>query len=295
MAKAALSIDPTIAAIRAAMELAQDSRPRAHLGASQIGKKCSRALWMQFRHAAPVTFFADTLCRFDDGHRSEDIVAERIRMLPELELHTHDAKGNQFRFSDHGGHFAGSADGFVKGLKHAPEVPHVWEHKCVNEAKFRKLDKLKSEKGEGNALAHWDEIYHAQAQVYMHYFHLKHHWLTCATPGSRDLTSVLTEYSQEQAEYLIRKAGDIIASQTPPSRISDKPDYFECKWCDYIEQCHHKMIVDANCRTCRHSQPVDGGWWCNKHSKSLDFQAQRDGCPDWQVIDGLHDLETSAA
>lgn len=295
MAKLPTPEDPTIAAVKAAMELAQDTRPRSHLGASAIGHPCSRKLWYGFHWVAPMTFYADTLTRFDDGHRSEDIVAERLRMVHEIELLTHTEDGNQYRFTDLGGHFAGSADGLVRGLLQAPKTPHVWEHKCVNEKKFAKLDKLKIEKGEKSALAHWDEVYFAQAQVYMHYFKMTRHYLTCATPGSRDLTSCRTDYDRSIAESLVQKAQAVIASDAPPTKLSEKPDYYLCKWCDFKEQCHYGMPVDANCRTCANSQPVDGGWYCNQHTKWLDYDAQREGCPTWRVRDGLDNIMQEAS
>ena len=46
----------------------QESWPRAHLGASQLGKPCERQLWYGFRQTLQNDHSALTLRRFDDGH-----------------------------------------------------------------------------------------------------------------------------------------------------------------------------------------------------------------------------------
>ncbi|MEO0437911.1 MAG: hypothetical protein AAF098_13480 [Pseudomonadota bacterium] len=295
MAKLPTPRDPTLEAMKVEVELALNHPPRGHLGASMIGDKCMRKLWYSFRWVSLTNFEFTTLSRFEDGHLSENVMAQRLRMVRELDLHTHAEGGEQFRFTDFGGHFAGSADGFVRGLLQAPKTPHIWEHKCVNEKKFAKLLKLKTEKGEKQALLEWDGIYYAQAQAYMHYFNMTRHYLTCATPGTRDVTSVRTEYNASYALSLVSKAQAIIASSEPPTRITEKKDDWRCNFCGYKEQCHFGMLASENCRTCRFSQPVDGGWYCHHHKKMLDHERQRDGCKRFLPIEGLSTLTEEVA
>lgn len=294
MAKLPEPKDPTLEAVATEYEIRRNEPPRGHLGASMIGDPCHRKLWYGFRWIAQPAFDAATLARFDDGHRSEDVMAERLRMVRELELHTHDANGNQYRFSDYGGHFAGSVDGLIRGLLQAPVTPHVWEHKCVNEKKFAQLEKLKIEHGEKGALAHWDPVYYAQAQVYMHYFKLTRHYMTVATPGTRNVTSVRTEYEPSHAMANVVKAEQIIASDAPPTRITERKDDHRCKLCSFLAQCHYKGLASENCRTCRYSEPIAGGWYCHNHETDLDADFQRLGCDEFQPIDGLHTLEAAA-
>jgi hypothetical protein len=295
MAKLPEQKDPTLEAMATEMELAMNEPARGHLGASMIGDACMRKLWYSFRWTATPAFEAATLARFDDGHRSEAIMADRLRLVREIELHTEDADGKQFGFKDCGGHFAGSADGMIRGLLQAPKTPHIWEHKCCNEKKVAQLEKLKLEHGEKQALMHWDAIYYAQAQVYMHYFGMTRHYLTCATPGTRDVTSVRTEYDASYALSLVAKAEQIIASEVPPTRLTERKDDFRCKWCTFKEQCHYDAICAENCRTCRHSRPVDSGWHCLKQNLPIDLETQRLGCGEFQPIDGLITLTEVAA
>ena len=93
---------PTLDAVDREIEARQDRSRRGYLGMSSIGKSCERALWLSFRWAFSTNFKAQTLKLFDDGHRGEDIQAERLRLVPTIELLTHDEDGQQFGFSDFG-------------------------------------------------------------------------------------------------------------------------------------------------------------------------------------------------
>lgn len=287
--------DPTLIAMDTEMEIAMNDMPRGHLGASMIGDPCMRKLWYSFRWTVTPAFEASTLSRFDDGHRSEAIMADRLRLVREIELHTEDAEGKQFGFKDCGGHFAGSADGMIRGLLQAPKTPHIWEHKCVNEKKWAQLNKLKLEHGEKQALLHWDAIYYAQAQVYMHYFGMTRHYLTVATPGTRDVTSCRTNYDASAAMSYVAKAEQIIASDVPPTRLTERKDDFRCKWCTFKEQCHYGAIVAENCRTCKYSLPVDGGWHCTQQNLPIGKETQYLGCGEFQPIEGLATLTEAVA
>jgi len=52
---------------------------RPHLGGSQIGNTCKRALWYQFRHAWSPTFSGRILRLFETGHREEDRLIKGAR------------------------------------------------------------------------------------------------------------------------------------------------------------------------------------------------------------------------
>src|SRR5690625_5842237 len=89
--------DPTLLAVDEQMEARQQSRFRPYLGMSAIGGPCDRRLWLEFRWADKPRFEARTLYMFDDGHRTEDLMAARLRMVPGITLHTVDpSTGRQF-------------------------------------------------------------------------------------------------------------------------------------------------------------------------------------------------------
>jgi len=284
--------DPTLDAVRVEVERrAAAEPPRGYLGMSSIGMGCERRLWYGFRWAGREQFGCDTLWRFEDGHRSEDVMAARLRLVPGVQLRTVDPRtGHQFGFSDLGGHFRGHADGLVTGLLQAPQALHVWEGKAVNETKFRKLVQLKAEAGEKQALAQWDTVYYAQAILYMAYAEAPRHYLTACTPGGRDMVSVRTDTDLDEARRLRNKAERIITAAEPPPGVSTDPSWYECKVCPFHALCHGGALPAVNHRTSVHATPEmdgDARWSCTQCGPSLTREQQAAACPHHLYIPAL--------
>lgn len=281
---AAIWSDPTLDAIDEQMEKSQDRRPRPYLGMSAIGGPCERQLWYDFRWCVAPSFDAATLKKFDCGHRGEDIQAARLRTVPGLKLHTHDENGRQFGFADIGGHMKGHMDGAITGLVQDPETWHVWEHKQSSEKVQGTLAKFISTEGEHAALIKWNETYYGQAQLYMHYSGMHSHYLTCSTPGGRSTISVMTPYDVAYAERLIERARRVVYSPSPEGleRVSDRPDWFQCKWCRNHAICHKTEPLTApvvSCRSCVFSTPnASGSWDCVRRGTDLSQAAQHLAC-----------------
>lgn len=258
-------IDPTLEAADEALEEEYNANQRkssGSIGMGTIGDSCSRKLWYRFRRAKKVRFNAKTVKAFVDGHTGEALQAERLRRVKGIELITH-INDNQIEFKWFNGHVRGFCDGQILGLLQAPKSWHIWEHKQTNEKKLEKLKKLKEEKGEKNALYAWDPTYHAQAQLYMHFSGFSRHYMTIATPGGRETISCRTDYDKEYALKLLEKAESIIFTDDAPSRISNTPSWYECKFCDFQDICHEKKLPEINCKTCLHATAErQGGWTC---------------------------------
>ena len=279
MAKLPEVFDPTLLAIAAYVEAMQEQRSRGYLGASAIGDVCDRKLWMSFRWVKRGFIEAPGLFRINDGHRGEQVVADLLRGVPGINLSTEKEPGVQHSFEALGGHFRGNCDGLLTGLLQDPETLYVWECKIINEAKFKKLQKL-VEYNQSTALLKWDPVYYAQAQIYMHFFEAPKHYLTAGSPGVRDLTSVVTEYNKGDAEKFIERAKRIIFSPRPFLKISNDAAWHECKYCTFSSICHEgDMPRQKSCRTCLHSSPLKtGGWKCEKYDKPLSIEEQAAGC-----------------
>jgi hypothetical protein len=232
--------DPTLEAIDAALVAANARQtPRTYLGMSSIGHPCGRKLWYDYHRPIPPSFDAATVRRFEDGHRGEDLMADRLRMVPGVTLQTIDPDtGRQWAYSDHNGRFGGHADGRIIGILQAPRTWHIWEHKCVGEDKFNKLNELKRSRGEKHALREWDAIYYSQAVLYMHYSGITRHYLTCDTPGGRASTSVRTDADPVHASELIDKALRILNARAPLARVSNDPAWWQCRFCNRAGECH---------------------------------------------------------
>lgn len=284
--------DPTLDALHRVVEdKAAAETPRAYLGMSSIGRPCERQLWYAFRWAVRERLEWNALWRFQDGFRCEDVMADRLRLVPGVTLRTVDPRtGQQFGFTDLGGHFRGHADGIISGLLQAPKAQHVWEAKATNDAKQAKLEKLKGELGEKNALKAWDGVYYAQAILYMAYAELPRHYLTCSSPGARSMVSVRTDTDLAEARKLRAKAERVITSPEPLPRINNDPAWFECKFCPARDICHGGKLPAVNRRTCAHATPEmdgDGRWSCAKCGSNLTAAQQAQACADHLYIPAL--------
>jgi hypothetical protein len=169
-----------------------------------------------------------------ESHNAESAMASDLRKIEGITLYTNDPEreNKQYKFDLLGGRLTGRLDGVIVGLLQSPKTPHIWEHKNVNEKKFKELQKLKSIKG-------WDERYSAQAHLGMFAAELDRHYLTVSVPGLRDVYSVRSKIDVNYAEGLISKAERIIKAKEPPERIGG-PDWFQCKYCRFYNTCHGK-------------------------------------------------------
>lgn len=255
---------------RAVEERRNRELPRPYLGMSEIGTECERALWYSFRGIQGEPWKAETLYRFEDGHSVENIMAERLRLVPGVELQTRDAAtGKQIEFLGFGGHFRGHVDGIITGLVEAPKTPHVWEHKTCAEDEVKTLERVRAELGEKRALEKWNKKYYAQAVMYMHYAGLKRHFLTVSTPGGRRSISLRTEANEPLAKQLCEKAKRVIFTDYPPTRIAKSSTAWPCRICRFREVCHQEapaIVPRKSCRSCLHVTPTeDGGWDCARN------------------------------
>lgn len=231
--------DPTLRAMERAIEAAHNAKEkRTYLGASVIGNPCVRQIWYEYNGFPKEAFTAKTLMNFEDGHRTEELTAQRLRLIPGVELITHNDKGEQIGFAAFGGKFRGHCDGIITGLIQAPKAPHIWECKASSQKKYDEFIKAKKDHGEKGALKAWNENYFIQGQLYMHFLGCERHYLTVALAGGREYQSCRTDYMPEVAAAAIDRAQKIIEAQQPPPRINEKPDFFICKWCAFKDICH---------------------------------------------------------
>lgn len=261
------------------------------MGMSMIGTSCARRLWLDWRWASAPAWKADTLKKFEDGHRTEDLMAERLRMVGGITLHTLDPQtGEQFAVHDCGGHLRGHLDGAIQGLIQAPQTWHVWECKAVSDSGLADLGKCITKHGEKGALAAWNATYYAQAQAYMHFTGMTRHYLTVCSPGGRAALGVRTDYDAQQAEQIIARARRLIIADDMPAGISTDPAHWECKMCSHHGICHGTDAPRMTCRSCMHATPDPvghaGTWSCALHKNTLTVEAQHHACAGHRYLPG---------
>lgn len=247
----------TLEAIDRATLATPDPGHRAHLGASQIGRKCERALWYAFRWCTEASFAPRVLRLFARGQREEDVLAGLLRDAG-VTVHQVDAStGRQFNFRACGGHFGGSMDGACIGLPDAPKTWHVLEFKTHNRKSFADLQ------ARGVALAKPEHF--AQMQCYMMWTGMTRALYMSVCKDDDGLHLERIDYDEAHALQMLEKAGRVIDAPRPPERIGDAT-WWECKFCDHQAICHGTEAPQINCRTCTHSTPEpDGTWSCDHY------------------------------
>lgn len=234
---------------------------RSHLGASMIGKACDRQIWYGFRWFRKPNFSGRMLRLFNRGHLEE---ARFIAMLiaTGYQVYQQDAKGNQFRISDVGGHFGGSGDGVVIGIPDVPAgIPALLEFKTHGSKSFAKLVKsgVQTAKPE----------HYAQMQTYMRKMGLQYALYGAVCKDDDELHMEIIKLDERVADYYISRGRTIILRQDPPPPIQNaSPGLFECRYCDYKEICHDHDEPARNCRTCVNAVArEDGTWWCESQDR----------------------------
>lgn len=232
---------------------ANSEKKRFYLGASGLGNPCDANLWDGFRACGSEWIKAKTEEKFRDGHHSEDEYIRRFKASKYI-LISEGEDGRQQGFSDHGGWFRGHRDGIFPSIDKYGKA--IWEHKCSEH--WNHINKYTAELGEYHALKRWNETYYIQAQLYMGYEGAKWHLLTCAGPGSRDGTIVVTPFNEQDFEQAKARAKRIIASDTRPPREASSPKAPCCMFCNSKKMCFGekignkiiKEIPEPSCRNC---------------------------------------------
>lgn len=264
------TIPPTIRAIFEHYKAARKNNHRPHLGGSQIGQPCERALWYQFRWMASPDFDGRMLRLFETGDREEFRLIDNLRAVGVQVWARDPDTGQQFRAEEFGGHFALSVDGVGSGFEESSKS-HVLEFKTMNQKAFDDVCKHGLEKSK--------PVYWAQVQVGMHLLGLERAYFFAVCKNTDHIYGERVPLRVIEAEALLQKAGRIIFAEAPPARIHDDPAWWQCKFCDFHAVCHQGHLPEINCRTCAHITPRnDGAWHCAFHDAERDTDAQREGC-----------------
>lgn len=255
----------------------QEDGFRKHLGASLIGRECSRELWLKFRWATKKAIEPRIIRLFNRGHLEE---ARFLALLiaTGYEVWYETPEGGQFRFKDINGHFGSALDGVIRGI---PDIP-------AGEAAYAEF-KTSADKGFQKIKAYGVEAekyeHYVQMQVCMHKFNLRYALYMVVNKNDDDLHAEIILYNEVVARgHIEEKARNIIFSDAAPLKISESPGWWKCKFCDEKKVCHENTVPEINCRTCAHSTPSatgdDGAWTCARGNMEIFSPAVQVGCPE---------------
>lgn len=253
---------------------------REHLGVSVIGDKCSRKLWYGFRWCKLEQHIPRMRRLFKRGHSEEAKFAD---LLGWMGFHVRTIDPNtkrQYAFSSCGGHYGGSGDSvaLLPWFQNDESFRILVEYKTHNKKSFTEL------KAKGLKLA--KPQHYIQMCGYGSAFKTRYGLYCAINKDDDDIYFEFFELDWNVAILSEKKAADIITSQIPPPRISDNPDFFECKYCAKAGICWRNEPVEVNCRSCKNAVPIDKGQWrCNLWNATIpDTAAILKGCPQYDAI-----------
>jgi len=259
-----------------------DTKHRNHLGASEIGEECCRALWYKFRWVKTIRFNGRMLRLFERGNREEAVFCELLRAAGWTVHEVDPDTGKQYRFSAVYGHFGGSMDAIGYAPAHLQgelgRGPLVLEFKTANKNATGKLmgAGVQREKPRHFYQMHlYGSAIGARLAVYL-----------SVNKDNDELYCEVVLIDRTIADEMIDKATDIIiGSHEPFPRISDDPTFYKCKFCDYHAICHLGAPIEKNCRSCRHAVPGEQAQWvCQKHDAVIPADQIRKEHACWEGI-----------
>ena len=261
---------PTVQAIYQSYVDARDPAHRLHLGGSQIGHHCDRFLFYQFRWSDHEEFPGRILRLFDSGNHQEPRLVKDLRATGASVYDIDPETERQFTFTAFGGHFQISIDGCIQGIAES-SAWHVLEIKTANDRSFKSTKKHGAEKDKPQ--------HYVQMQVGMHMSGMKRALYLIVNKNDDEIYAERVRYDKKLAEKYMDRAERVVFSESPLERVSNRPDWYECKFCDLWNVCHGQKVAEVNCRTCVHSTAErDGTWSCAKYGKTLSEKDQREGC-----------------
>lgn len=259
---------------------------------SAIGEKCARKIWYQFRWIRPTEFDGRMLSLFHTGNLEEGRIIEDLRAAGyTVEGQQYEVKRDEL--------MRGNIDGIIFSETMAP---HILEIKTHSQNSFDRL--------EAKGVAASKPTHYVQMQIYMHLLEI---------PAPERITGALyvaknkntdeiyaerVQYDAEFAESLIAKAREIATAETPPAKISESCEAFDCQYCDYRNYCHQgvtscegknlnklatAVLPVASCRSCKFSSAESAPLFkCAlqglRNARELTKAEQEAGCNQYRPI-----------
>ena len=261
---------------------------RKHLGASVIGKACSREIWYGFRWARASDFSTKTashgqkLRLFNRGHREESPIIALLKLAGftfEPRPIGPDGFPTQHTmgwFAN--GHFGGSGDEICY-LPAKFNVPHkvLLEVKTSNTTEFRKLkkDRLRLHRPQ-----HW-----AQVCAYGYGMKIDYVLYVSIDKNTDEVYFEFLKIDHAMGKDMISKAEMIVETKIAPPRIAQSGAAIACQMCNFKPMCHYNEPLEKNCRSCKNATAVaDGKWHCDHWNQLIPLDALIHGCPEHKEI-----------
>lgn len=246
---------------------------RDHLGASILGHKCERYLWLNFRWAFREQIPGRIRRLFRRGHNEEAMIVADLRAIG-CDVRDLQSDGSSQWRVILAPHVGGSLDAIIEsGVPEAPKARHVAEFKTHSLKSFGDLV--------AKGVAKAKPLHYVQMQSYMHGTGIERALYVAVCKDDDRLHIERVHYDKDIAKKHIERGARIVLAERMPPGISQDPSWHDCKFCPARDICHgNRTTKEINCRTCAHSTPgSDGQWRCARwDNEPIPSDAQRDGC-----------------
>ncbi len=204
------------------------NEPRRYIGASSIGRDCSREIWYGYHCLPGEKFPAQLQTTFQVGKRLEGMLIDYVEMTG-LAIERPSEENNQLFCQDSEvPSFQGHADALVTLLDGSRAI---LELKTAKNSSFNRF--------KNHGLLAWCASYYAQLQSYMGMMGISRGVLLCMNKDTSELHAEWVVYDDVYYHMLRLKAMVISITDEPPERINKSPLYHICANCRYKSVCHN--------------------------------------------------------
>lgn len=247
------------------------------VGASGIGDECYRAVWYSWRGYDKEEFGGRMLRLFKTGHLQEDRIVADLKNANYQVWEKDNTTEEQWTYNDDTGHFVVKLDGVIKGVEGAEKTAHVLEIKTHNKKSFEELPKYGVQRAKP---AHYDQMHCGMLFSGIH----RALYVALCKDNEQYYVERIT-YDPTYGEQLAKKISSIIGATMPPARISESDTYQSCRWCNFKGVCKEGKKPLRTCRSCEHSEAIQGGvWMCGLLKNELTSDDQLNACEHYSVI-----------
>lgn len=257
--------------------------PRPYLGMSGIGNECLRAQFFGFRWASGNQTYPQRVKRiFERGDLEEERIIKDLRAVG-VEIYMMKPDGTKFypqgirdEYQEEVVHFTGHSKGHIDGramnVPGAEKTEHLTEFKTMKASKFADYKK--------NGFKNFPE-YMFQKHMYMGYLGLTRTLYVVTNKDTEERSYDRYKFDINVFDEGKERILKIVATDEPPCRICNKPDFYKARFCRERDVCFGIKPFAKNCRTCLSGEINDAGTWrCQKfpNASAIPEHIQRVGC-----------------
>ncbi len=196
---------------------------RRYIGASSIGKECSRAIWYGISSIKGDDLPSKCSITFEIGRRLEGLLADYVALAGYQIERPSESNNWLFVHDNEISLFQGHMDGVINGNA-------VLEFKTANNSSFSKFRQ--------HGLKAWSASYYAQLQAYMGMSSFNSGVLLALNKDTSELHHEWVTFDEIFYSELKMKALAIASVGEPPERINKSPLFYICNRCNFKTICH---------------------------------------------------------